>query len=135
MQSIFRTIVFSIVFLAITGCSGTGNLPEFTTAGVTVPSGACSVDPRSFAEAESLGDVGQGACVIHNAYRVTAMSGIRFSQAGTINCPTAVAFDKWLTETVQPAAQELHGARVTQVEIAATYACRPRNGRSGGQVE
>jgi hypothetical protein len=134
MIKFIRQFLGVAVIFVITGCSGGGDLLTFTTEGVTAPSGKCSVDPRAFAVADALGDVGQGACIIPSAYRISEISGVKLSQAGTMNCATAGAFEHWLNATVQPAAHEIYGSRVTDVEIAATYACRPRNGKSGGKL-
>lgn len=51
-----------------------------------------------------------------------------------VNCATANAFRDWLVQKVQPAARAAHGASVTDVTVAASYACRPRNGRRGAKL-
>jgi hypothetical protein len=117
----------------MTACSSQ-QLPEFTTEGVVAPAARCDVDPRQFAEAQSLGDHGRGACMVRDAYRITATSGVRFSEPAVVNCAAANGFDNWIRTVVQPAAQKYYGARVESVTIAASYACRARNGRPGGKL-
>jgi hypothetical protein len=117
----------------LASCSG-ARLPEFTTVGVTAPLDRCDTDPTAFSVAESLGNYGDGICTVKNAYRITAMEGVTFSQPAIVNCSVANAFRHWLNQTVQPAAQAEFGARVTSITVAASYACRARNGQRGGKL-
>jgi hypothetical protein len=114
-------------------CS-TGSIPEFTTEGVIEPAGSCDRVPTEFAEARSLGTVGNGACVVRNGWELSSVGGVELSQPATVTCQVAGRFGRWLDEVVQPAAREHYGRRVTGVQIAASYACRPRNSRSGAKL-
>ncbi|MEM7636865.1 MAG: hypothetical protein AAF299_20060, partial [Pseudomonadota bacterium] len=70
------TGVLCLVLLA--ACSSTPDLTDdFISAGVRPPSGQCTVDPRSIADAVSIGNVdGKGACGIRNAWKVSAVGGV-----------------------------------------------------------
>jgi hypothetical protein len=126
-----QTLIAGAVLLA--GCSG-GDLPDYTTEGITKPAGQCETDPLRFSVGESLGDYGSGVCTIKNAYRITAMEGVAFSQPAIVNCATANSFRKWLNQSVQPAANAEFGTQITSITIAASYACRGRNGRRGAKL-
>ncbi len=127
-----RTAVLSLILLA--ACS-TGNTSlDFTTDGVTAPPASCTTDPRSFATADPLGDYGSGICTVRNAYRLNAMPGITLSQPAIVNCAVANGFNTWLTQVAQPAAQSKYGSPITGIDIAASYACRPRNGVRGAKL-
>ncbi len=120
--------------VTIMSCSGGSDLPQFTTEGVTAPAASRQVDPRSFATAEYLGDYGKGICTVKGAYRITTVAGVRLSQPAIVNCAVANGFHQWLTDVVVPAAAKARMGRVTDVQVAASYACRPRNGRRGAKL-
>ncbi len=134
MLILFRKIFAVGVVVVLSGCSGKGELPNFTTEGVISPAASCAIDPRTFSDAESLGTHGTGACSVRDAWRIRAMAGVTFSQPAIVNCAVANGFRQWLAEVVQPASAVHFGARVSKVTIAASYACRPRNGRSGAKL-
>lgn len=70
-------------------------------------------------------------CGIAEPVRVTEVSGIRLSQAVTIECGTAQALKEWIDSAMRPA----FGAReVVQLRIAAHYVCRGRNNKKGARV-
>jgi hypothetical protein len=120
--------------LALAACSTGNDLENFTTEGVIEPAGTCALQPTEFAQAESLGSEGHGACIIKDAWRISAMESVNFSQPAMVNCAVANTFRTWLVRTVQPAARQAYGSDVVAVDIAASYACRPRNGRSGAKI-
>lgn len=70
-------------------------------------------------------------CGVEAPVRVTAIDGIRLSQPATINCDTAIALRDWINQGMRPA----FGKReVVELQIAASYICRPRNNVKGGKV-
>jgi hypothetical protein len=133
LRSSKTCILILAVSVTLSGCSNS-QLPEFSTDGVTAPPAQCAQDPREFGQAESLGSYGEGACTVKNAWKISAIDGIFFSQPAIVNCAVANGFRTWLADTVQPAAQSNYGAKVTGVTIAASYACRPRNGVRGAKI-
>ena len=48
----------------------------------------------------------------------------------TLACPIVSALDKWLAESVQPAAQRWFGTRVAEIKQISAYSCRGMNGNS-----
>jgi hypothetical protein len=70
-------------------------------------------------------------CGVTDAVRVTELSGVRLSQAITVECGTAVALKDWIDRAMRPA----FGKReVVQLRIAAHYACRGRNNKRGARI-
>lgn len=69
-------------------------------------------------------------CGLADGVRVTSVSGVRLSQAATIDCATAKALNTWVREVLQPA----YGGSVVELRVAAHYICRPRNNKKGAKV-
>ena len=69
-------------------------------------------------------------CGLKDGVRVTSVSGVRLSQAATIDCATAKALNTWVTDVLQPA----YGGSVVELRVAAHYICRPRNNKRGAKV-
>lgn len=70
-------------------------------------------------------------CGVPEAVRVTEVSGIRLTQAVTVECGTVQALKTWIDTKMRPA----FGARdVVQLRIAAHYACRGRNNKKGARI-
>jgi len=134
--SVLRWLIAGLAVMAISACSSAPNLTEdFTTVGVRPPSGQCTVDPRSIADAVSIGSVdGKGACGIKNAWKVTAVGDVAFSTPARIRCQMVGATNRWLSKVVQPAARSAFGERVVKLRIAASYACRGRDNRRGAKI-
>lgn len=70
-------------------------------------------------------------CGIENPVRVTAIDGITLSQSAVINCDTARAMKQWINTGLRPA---FGRKEVASLRIAASYACRPRNGVKGAKI-
>ncbi len=70
-------------------------------------------------------------CGVPEPIRVTAIAGIRLSQPATINCQTAVALHRWIEGGLRPA---MKGRKVVELQIAASYICRPRNNVKGNKI-
>jgi len=62
-------------------------------------------------------------CGWTSAVRLDRAAGVHVG-AATLNCSQAAALTLWLLHSVQPAAEELLGARVTGLQNMGTYACR-----------
>ena len=69
-------------------------------------------------------------CGIPEAVRVTSVSGVRLSQAATIDCSAATALNTWVDQVVQPA----FDGKVVELQVAAHYICRSRNNIKGAKV-
>ncbi|WP_232209685.1 extensin-like domain-containing protein [Rhodobacter ferrooxidans] len=70
-------------------------------------------------------------CGVPDAVRITAVAGVRLSQAATIDCPTARALKAWVQDGLQP---QFRRNPVVQLQVAAHYACRPRNNKRGAKI-
>lgn len=70
-------------------------------------------------------------CGIAEPVRITSVAGVRLSTPATINCETATALRNWILTALEPA---YGGGKVVELRVAATYACRPRNGKSGAKI-
>ena len=62
-------------------------------------------------------------CPLQNTLRVQA-SAVRFSSSFIATCPLAAAFALFERHALQPAAQEVFGQPVVQVEHVGSFACR-----------
>jgi hypothetical protein len=54
--------------------------------------------------------------------------------AATLACPIVSALDRWLADSVQPAAQRWFGARVVEIKQISAYSCRGMNGNSYSHI-
>lgn len=73
----------------------------------------------------------QAGCGVDNPVRVTAVDGVTLSMPATIDCNTARALRKWVTNKVKPA---FGRNEVTGIHVAAHYACRSRNNKKGARI-
>lgn len=73
----------------------------------------------------------QKGCGIDAPVRVTAVDGVQLSMPATIDCDTARALRKWVTNEVKPA---FGNTKVVGLDVAAHYACRGRNNVKGAKV-
>jgi hypothetical protein len=69
-------------------------------------------------------------CGVEEPVRVTSISGVRLSQAATVDCSIAVALNSWVTDVAQPA----FDGRLTELQVAAHYICRSRNNVKGAKI-
>ena len=54
--------------------------------------------------------------------------------AATLACPLVSVLDRWLTDTVQPAAQRWFGSRVAEIKQISAYSCRGMNGNPNAHI-
>ncbi|MFT3690283.1 extensin family protein [Paenirhodobacter sp.] len=72
-------------------------------------------------------------CGLEDGVEVTHVSGIPLSIPAQVDCGTAAALKRWVDRGILPAVGN-RGGGVARLEIAGSYACRPRNNQSGGKV-
>jgi hypothetical protein len=65
---------------------------------------------------------------------VAAFGPVAMRPAATLACPIVSALDRWLTDSVQPAAQRWFGARVVEIKQISAYSCRGMNGNSRSHI-
>lgn len=75
---------------------------------------------------------GPGTCGMEKPLRVSAFAngGIGLTSTATLSCPVVATTDKWLSEVVQPAAQNVLGAQVIEMRTG-SYSCRAMNNGTG----
>ncbi|MCR9108399.1 extensin family protein [Marivita sp. XM-24bin2] len=73
------------------------------------------------------------ACGIQDGVRVKSVSGIPLSQGAVLDCRTAKALKKWVVKGMKPTIGTTGGG-VSQIKVAAHYACRTRNNQPGAKV-
>lgn len=120
----------------------------------------CSSRPEYTAREEPWRDRDEQACLAANVVRETRFVQARsalggpsmcgaarpFEMAGTqdgrigfkptalLRCPMVPAVERWIANTIEPAARRHLGAPVVEMKVAASYACRPINHQSGGRL-
>jgi hypothetical protein len=72
-------------------------------------------------------------CGLTDAVRVSSVSGIALSQRSVMDCGTAKALKTWIDEVAKPTLRR-KGGGLKAVRVAAHYACRTRNSRSGARI-
>jgi len=64
-----------------------------------------------------------------------AASGpVAIKPVATLACPIVSLLDRWLAESVQPAAQRWFGVRVVEIKQISAYSCRGMNGDSNAHI-
>ncbi|MET4633901.1 extensin-like domain-containing protein [Kaistia defluvii] len=80
---------------------------------------------------------GKGTCGIERPLKVNAFErGVVAVTGGDVvlGCMMTNAMERWIRESVQPAAQARFAMPVTEVLTMGTYACRSRNNRHGAKL-
>ncbi len=65
---------------------------------------------------------------------VTAFGQVSMKPAATLACPIVSALDRWLSESVQPAAMRWFGVRVVEIRQISAYSCRGMNGNPHAHI-
>jgi hypothetical protein len=65
---------------------------------------------------------------------VAAFGPVAVKPAATLACPIVSVLDRWLADSVQPAAQRWFGARVVEIKQISAYSCRGMNGNSSAHI-
>jgi hypothetical protein len=65
---------------------------------------------------------------------VAAFGPVAMKPAATLACPIVSVLDRWLADSVQPAAQRWFGARVIEIRQISAYSCRGMNGNSRANI-
>ena len=128
-------VVAAAAVLAACGSSKTQKGPYFSTKGARPPEGSCQVKPSRLGLAEKIRNINEhNGCQVPNAWRVQSLGSIQFSEPAILNCGMADPLYTWLEDVVQPTAQRSFGESVVSVDVAASYACRPRNNQRGAKM-
>jgi hypothetical protein len=65
---------------------------------------------------------------------VATVGPVAVRPAATLACPIVSVLDRWLAESVQPAAQRWFGARVVEIKQISAYSCRGMNGNPSAHI-
>jgi hypothetical protein len=65
---------------------------------------------------------------------IASVGPVAVKPAATLACPIVSVLDKWLADSVQPAAQRWFGARVVEIKQISAYSCRGMNGNPGAHI-
>lgn len=84
-------------------------------------------------QGEASGPVGGGGCGIEGPVRVRSLDGVSLSTPATVDCATAEALLSWVREGARPAVGA-RGGGLAGIEVAGSYACRPRNNQAGAKL-
>jgi hypothetical protein len=65
---------------------------------------------------------------------VNTVGPVAVKPTATLACPIVSVLDRWLAESVQPAAQRWFGVRVVEIKQISAYSCRGMNGNSNAHI-
>jgi hypothetical protein len=65
---------------------------------------------------------------------VAAFGPVAVKPVATLACPIVSVLDRWLADSVQPAAMRWFGARVVEIRQISAYSCRGMNGNSHAHI-
>ncbi|WP_425097609.1 extensin family protein [Tropicibacter sp. S64] len=83
---------------------------------------------------ERIGTVdGNGVCGVEDAVSLRAIGSVTLSQPATLNCKTAQTLRSWLETGAKPAIGK-RGGGLSELKVAAHYACRTRNHQRGAKI-
>lgn len=120
--------------------SATADLDEErgnAVSGVLRPGGSCSRTLTSLGvTAVSVDPIRKGSCGIAAPVEVAALGGgaVKLSTKAMVNCDVASTLAAFMHDTVDPIARRRLGDGVTEIRVAASYACRPRNNVKGAKL-
>jgi hypothetical protein len=65
---------------------------------------------------------------------VSSFGSVALKPAATLACPIVSVLDRWIADSVQPAAQRWFGARVVEIKQISAYSCRGMNGNPNAHI-
>ncbi|CAN5204748.1 extensin family protein [soil metagenome] len=65
---------------------------------------------------------------------VNRFGAVTLKPTATLACPIVSALDRWLADSVQPAAQRWFGSPVAEIKQISAYSCRGMNGNSRAHI-
>ena len=116
-----RALVLCLVLAACGGGRGEDLATRDATCGVA---GLAAV-PRE--------PVAEGSCGVPGPVVVTRVAGVALSRPSIMTCETAAALDTWVREGAKPAVGR-RGGGLSELTVAAHYACRTRNSQRGARL-
>jgi hypothetical protein len=123
---------------ALSACGGGGSFNSGQRApwrGETERACLASGAVQMSAEIQLMEEIdGPGVCGLERPLHVSGLAGGRVwvSPPATIGCPMTLGLERWVKDSVQPAAYRYYGRPVVAIKQIASYGCRGRNGNSNG---
>ncbi len=74
-----------------------------------------------------------GGCGVNDAVRLRSVAGVTLSQRAVVDCTTAKALKTWVEKGMKPALGQ-RGGGAAEIRVAAHYACRTRNSKTGAKI-
>jgi hypothetical protein len=65
---------------------------------------------------------------------VSSFGSVALKPTATLACPIVSVLDRWIADSVQPAAQRWFGARVVEIKQISAYSCRGMNGNPNAHI-
>jgi extensin-like protein len=93
------------------------------------PRGVVEAQPLPPADSYRAPRLGPGPT---NSY--AAAGPVAIKPAATLACPIVSVLDRWLAESVQPAARRWFGQRVVEIKQISAYSCRGMNGNPNAHI-
>jgi hypothetical protein len=93
------------------------------------------VKASAFVEPATDGN-GSGLCGMNHPFKLMALNRgeVAVQPKATLACPLISGVDRWIAESVQPAAYDWFGEPVVEVKQISAYACRPMNNQHGATI-
>ena len=139
---IVLTVLLPLFTLALASCAGSTRAPPKIAKHEpwrTQSERACLASghvrqSRFLQSRSSLG--GPGVCGARAPFVMSgALNGrVRMQPPATLRCPMIPHVNRWVANTVLPAAQRHLGSRVVKLQVAASYSCRTRNSQPGAKL-
>ncbi|MDF2995574.1 MAG: Extensin family protein [Xanthobacteraceae bacterium] len=79
---------------------------------------------------------GAGTCGMDHPFKVSglAQGQVAVAPTATLACPVTASLDRWIMESVQPAAMTWFGQPVARIKQISAYSCRNMNGGRTGKI-
>ncbi len=136
----FRVVFGILVPVLLTGCGGSGEYfvakdePwRSTEERACLASGVVREGP--FIKTKlSLG--GPSVCGAERPFEMAAADNgrVSISPVAYLRCPMIPQVNRWVVNSVGPAAQRIYGVPLVELKIAGSYSCRPMNHTSGANL-
>jgi hypothetical protein len=105
------------------------NAPAYPPRDRSPPPYSAAPYPQQPAAAEPLPRLGPS-----RGDPVNAVGPVAVKPTATLACPIVSVLDRWLADSVQPAAQRWFGARVVEIKQISAYSCRGMNGNPNAHI-
>lgn len=72
-------------------------------------------------------------CGLEDGVEITSVAGVKLTTPAEMDCATAKALKSWMEDGAIPAVGK-RGGGLAALQVAGSYACRPRNNQKGAKV-